>query len=427
MRHTIKKLEKNTVEITIELSPEEVQPYLLEAAERISKSMNIPGFRPGNAPYKIVEQKVGAMKVFEEALETIVRKSYIEAVLAEKLDTLGAPHIDVEKMAPGNPLVFKTTVALLPNVTKLADYRSTKNARKTITVSDDEVNRFLRDIQKSRTIETRANEPITATDRAVIDMEISREKVPLEGGSTKGHSVSMDESYYIPGFTNELLGMKEAEEKSFTLTFPAEHYQKMMAGKPADFHVTIREIYRREPPTLDDTFAKSLGQSSLEEVRKLLRDNLLREKTQKEEERMEIELLNKIVDGSQFDDIPDLLVNEEIERMRLELERGVAEQGLEWKQYLDQIKKTEAQVKLDFAPQAIRRVKIALIVREVAKKENVSVSEKEIDEELDRIASLYEKDPETKNQVYSPEHRDDFANVLKNRKTVSRLKELIVK
>ncbi|MBI4133617.1 trigger factor [Candidatus Uhrbacteria bacterium] len=426
MQHAVRRLPKNTVEIEIKLSPEELVPHLEEAARRISEKTVTPGFRSGHAPYAVVAKKVGDARILEEALEVIVRTHYARVVLAEKLETLGSPRIDVLKLAPGNPLVFKATVALLPAVTKLADYREIKLERTPTTVSDEEVDRFVRELQKTQVRETRENRPVTNTDRVVIDLEISKGGVPIEGGTTKGHAVLMDETYYIPGFSEKLLGMIEGAEARFTLPFPKEHYNKALAGAPADFHVTVREIYARAAPALDDEFAKRVGKSTLAELRVLLRENLMREKIEKEEERVELELLGKIADHSTFEEIPDLLVNEEVGRMRHELERGVVEQGLEWSTYLTQIKKTEAELKLDFVPQAIRRIKTALVLRELASRENITVGDKEIDDELDRQAAHYEDDPATREKIYSPEYRDELAHILKNRKTIARLKELVV-
>ncbi|MDP3985402.1 MAG: trigger factor [bacterium] len=422
MSYTIKQLPKSSVEISFEVSTEELQPYLEDAAERIAKTAKIDGFRPGHAPYSLVEKKVGAMKILEEALETVVRSQYIAALTKEKLETVGSPRIDIKKAAPGNPLLFSATVSLLPAVTKLGDYRGIKAEQKPIVVADEEVEKLVRELQRMQTRETKIDRALEATDKAIVNLSISQNKVPVEGGAVQDHQVFMDEPYYIPGFTEQILGMKVGEEKTFTLSFPDSHYQKMLAGKPADFTVTLKEVFAREHPPLDETFAKALGKESMEAVRALLRTNLEKEKQQKEDERFELEILQKIVDQSQFEDIPELLVNEEVERMRQELERGVAAQGLEWKVYLNQIKKTEAELKLEFAPQAIRRIKTTLVLRAIAQKENVEASEKEIDDELDRIASFYEKDKEIQKQIYAPDHRDHVSMVLKNRKTLGLLK-----
>ncbi|MBI4280826.1 trigger factor [Candidatus Uhrbacteria bacterium] len=426
MQYTQKKLPKNCLEITFEVSEKELRPYLEAAGQRLSKNQNIPGFRPGHTPLLIVEKRVGAGRILEEALEPVVQHFYAQIIEKEQLATVGSPAIDLKKCAPGNPLVITATVALLPAVTELIDYRGLHCERKTITVSEGEVDQVLRDLQKMQTREERINRPLTATDKAIIDLAISRQGVPLEGGASQGHTVLMDEPYYIPGFTAGLLGMREGEQKTFTLTFPENHYQKTLAGKPADFAVTVKEIYDRKPPTLDDTFAQSLGKPTLIEVKKLLTDNLTKEKTQKEEQRLETELLQKIVAASQFENIPDLLVNEEVERMRQELEQAVAQQGLEWKEYLGQIKKSEADLKLSLAAQAIQRIKTTLAIRQIAKQEQVTVTDEEIDQELAAIASRY-PNAEIQQKIFDPHHRSYLALVLKNRKVLSLLKTLALK
>lgn len=427
MKHAIKHLPKSAIEITFEIPAAEFAPHLETAAEHLGHELKVPGFRPGHAPRAEIEKRVGAMKIFEAALESIVRHSYLSVITEEELQTLGSPAIDVKKMAPGNDLVFTATVSILPRVTRLADYRALSISPKPIEVTESDVDLVLKDLQKMQIKETRANRPVEGHDRVVLDMTISRDKVPVEGGSVKGHIVIMDEAYYVPGLTDALRGLREGDEKDFVLVFPDTHYQKMLAGKPADFHVKINEVYARAYPPLDDEFAKSLGKQTMTEIKELLRENIRREKTNKEIERTEAELLKNIVSGSQFDDIPELLVQEEVGRMRHELERGVAERGLEWKEYLAQIKKTENDLKLDFVPHAIERAKTTIAIREISQKENITVNDKEIDEELDRVATFYKDDPETKKAVYDPEHRDRVAAVLKNRKTLARLKELAVK
>lgn len=427
MKHSITKLPKGALEIRVELMPDEVQPYLEESATRLSQSTKIPGFRPGRASYAEVEKRVGAMKILEEALEQIVRRTYVEILLAEKLETLGAPSVSVQKMAPGNPLEFTLTVNLLPGVTKLADYKSLRVEKKPVTVTDAEVERVVRDLQKMRAAEVRSTKPAGATDHVVLDLVISKDGTPIEGGVAKDHHVLMDEPYYIPGLTDELRGLKEGDEKSFTLSFPAEHYQKMLAGKPAQFSVKMKEIYERAIPTLDDAFAKSIGKPTMDEVRSQIRINLLEEKTAAENERVERALLDQIIAGSQFEDIPDLLVNEEINRMRQELEASVASRGFEWAKYLEHIKKTEAQLKLDFAPQALRRIKATLAIREIVNRENIAASDEEINQELDRAAALYADDKDAREHIYSPAYRDQTSMVLRNRKAMERLKELNVK
>lgn len=427
MKHSIKRLPRGALEIRVELMPDEVQPYLEDAATRLSQTTKIPGFRPGHASYAEVEKRVGAMKILEEALERVVRKTYVEILLAEKLETLGAPSVSVQKMAPGNPLEFTLTVNLLPAVTKLADYKSIAVEKKPIMVTEAEVERVIRDIQKMRATEVRSTKPVGATDHVVLDLTITKGGVAIEGGVANGHHVLMDEPYYIPGFTDELRGMREGDKKSFTLPFPAEHHQKMLAGRPVQFAVKINEVYERALPTLDDALAQSLGKPTLNEARSHIRENLADEKAAAENERVERALLDQLIAGSQFEDIPDLLVNEEVSRMRQELETSAASRGFEWTKYLEHIKKNEAQLKLDFAPQALRRIKATLAIREVVTRENIVATDEEISQEIDRAAHHYADDREARDYIYSPAYREQTALVLRNRKALERLKELNVK
>ncbi len=423
MKHTIKNLPKSTLEITFELEPDEIEPFLDEAASRLSKNLKIAGFRPGKAPRKEVEKQVGALKLLEEALESIVRKSYVEVVMSDKLDTVGSPSVDIQKLAPGNTLIFKMTVSTIPKINKLTDYKKTKIKKEPVVVSDEDIMLLLGDLQKVRAREVRKNRPIEKADRVVIDLEISQNNIPVAGGATKGHVVLMDEPYYVPGLTNELLTLKEGDEKRFALTFPEDHFQKNLAGKPVDFKIKVTEIYERISPPIDDDFAKEMGKKTLAELKELAKENILREKTNKEEARVEQEILKTLVENSDFDNIPDLLVNEEVERMKHELEHNITSQGVEWNQYLQQIKKSEGDLKLDLTPDAIKRIKATLIIRDVAEKENVQVSDKELDEELDHTAEFYKDDKDAKERIYSPAYRDQFMQVLRNRKTIAILKE----
>jgi trigger factor len=425
---TSETLPKKQVKLTITVPLEEVKPYLDEAAAHLSEGTQIPGFRPGKADFDSVKRHVGEMKIYEEALEPIVRKTFTEAVMDQKLETVGSPEIGIDKLAPGNDLVYTAKVTLMPNVEKLADYRALSVKSKPVSVSDDDVSRVLRDLQRMQTKETRATatEAATNADKAVVNMNMKKDGVPLEGGQAVGHSVYLNESYYIPGFAEQIVGMKEGEEKSFELEFPKEHYQKNVAGQKVTFDVALKELYHLDHPTLDDAFASSLGQKDLATLKQTLHDNLKGEKEEEESHRLEREMLETVAKESRFEDVPDLLLNEEINKMLEELKRGAAEQGLEFDTYLKGLKKTLAELKLDLTPQALMRVKVALLMREIAKRENVEVSEKELDEELDRLAERYE-DKELRDRIYSPIYRDYVEAMLKNRKVVEILRAAMLK
>jgi len=424
----IEEKEKTTIKITFTVTQEEAQPYLEEAAVRLSKQTPIPGFRPGKAGFEIVKQRFGEMKLLEEALEPIIRKSYVEAVLAKNLETVGSPKIDVEKLAPGNDIVFTAEVARMPKALSLTDYAKLSVTAKPVEVTDKEIEIALSDIQKMQTKEIRVQTgmQIGEKDKVVLSMSIKKDGVAIDGGQSPNHAIYLSEDYYIPGFKEQLIGMKEGDQKTFTLPFPKEHVQKMLAGNNVDFDITIKEIYNLEPPAIDDVFASSIGMKDLKELKEKIEKNLRDEKDVEETTRQEKEMFELLVKKSRFEEIPDLLLNEEINKMIDELKRNVESQGLEFETYVSNLKKTLAQLKLDFTPQALTRIKVAIALRSVAEKENVELKEDEVDAELDRLAEHYE-DPEMKKRVYEPTFREYIERVLINRKTIGLLKQIMVK
>lgn len=421
-------LEKNQIKLTFTITQEEAWPYLEEASKRISTQTQIPGFRPGHAGYEIVKQRVGEMKILEEALEPLVRKSYVTAILSQNLDTVGSPKIDVEKLAPGNDIVFTAVVTRMPEIKTLANFHKLSVPARKVAVTEKEIELALKDLTRMQTKEIRApqTEVVQEKDKVVISMNMKREGVPVEGGQSPNHAVYLAEDYYIPGFKAELIGLKEGDQKTFMLPFPQEHPQKLLAGKDVDFDIVVKELFRLEPPSMDDAFAASLGMKTFQELRDAIQKNLLAEKEQESRAGEEKEMLELLANKSQFDEIPDLLLNEEINKMIGELKRAIEAQGLDFDTYVQNLKKTLAELKLDFTPQALMRIKVAIAMRGVAKQENVEVKNTDIDAELDRLASQYE-DKETKDRVYSPEHRDHMEQVLKNRLVIELLRGIVIK
>ncbi len=426
MNITTKKLPKSELELTIELSVEEMKPYFEKAAVRLSTERPLEGFRPGKAPLDIVTKKFGDAAMLEASAEEAVRGTYGKALAQEKVMSVGSPSIDVKKMAVGNPFIYTATVTLLPEVT-LCDLAAIKVDKKQVKVSDAEFEQAVKDLRNMRTKEVVTDAAADKTHKVVIDMDMKKDGVPVEGGQTKGHQVYMDEEHYIPGFTDALLGLKKGDSKTFTLTFPKDHYQKNVAGSPVEFIVNVTEVYTRALPEWNDEFAKGFGQKSITDLDDLIRKNLLAELEQKEGQRQEIAAIEEMVKNSKFGDIPDLLLNEEIGRMIHELRHGVEERGIEWKAYLDQAKKTENQLKLDFAAQAVDRIKAALTIRAIAVENNIDVTDAEVAEEQARQLNTYSDDAAAQEQIRSDLYRERLYTVLRNKKTIAFIKEKVLK
>ena len=425
---TIENLPKNEVKLTITVSSQEMQPFLEKAAQTLSEETTIEGFRAGKAPYDVVKNRVGEMKIYEAALDSIVRKTYIEAVTTHKLEVAGEPAIKVEKMAPGNDIIYTVNVSLMPKIEKLADWKEMSVDAQKIEVADKDVDQALQGLTKMQTKEIRETKEHVATkeDKAVIDMNMKKDNVPIEGGQAVNNAIFLCEDHYIPGFSEQLIGLKEGDKKTFTLKFPESHYQKNLADQDVEFDITVKELYRLEAPELNDQLAVTLGMKDLSTLKDTLRENMVKEQEHKEKLRQERAMLDMIAGKTNFGDISDSLVNEEVDKMIHELEHSVENQGGVFDDYLQSIKKTVGDLKLDFTPEALLRIKVALIIRGIALDEDIQVKEDEVDQELDRLAEQY-KDEEAKKNIYSPANREYISVMVKNRKVIDLLRQTLIK
>ncbi len=423
MSCTIKKLPKGAVEISCEIPVEEAKNELESAARHLSEERQIQGYRPGKAPYDVVKTRFGEMAIYEHALPDLVRTHYVKAVMDNALRAYGEPRINVTKLVPGNPIAFTATVALVPAVLSLADFRTIKVKTRPVAVETKRVDETLKELQRMQTKEVRANREARVGDKIVVDMNLSRGGVGIEGGQTKGHGIYLDEDYYVPGFREQVVGLKEGDKKTFTLKFPDTHYQKNIAGQDVDFAVTLNEVYELRHPALDDEFAKRLGQESMEKLSALLNENLVREAEAKERQRVELEILEKLVDKSKFEEFPDAIITAEVDRMLEELKRSVTEQGADFAEYLKNIKKSVDELKLEFAVQAVKRVKTAILLRELAEKEHVEVSDAELLAEVTRLLNAHANSAETQAEIRTEEYHDYLRTSLRNRKVIEMLRE----
>lgn len=422
MKITAKHLPKSIVEFTIEIPANEQEPYLLAAGKRLAAHATIAGFRKGNAPFEVVKAKLGEAKIMEEAVEEIVHAGLAQGLAQEGVEPAGSPAVDIITMVPGSPLVVRVSIIKFPKIIKLPDYRSITVTQKPAAVSEEAVAKTLTELRKLQTREERIERPAQGADKVVVNMDMSAEGVPLDGGQARDHAILLGEPSYIPGLTEALVGIAPSETRTFKLPFPKDHYQQHLAGKEVDFKVTATAVYELRTPAEDDAFAKALGKESLAELRALIRKNLETEARGREDERAEIEILESIVNSSQFEELPEIIVNTEVHRMLQELEESIRAQGLDFSQYLQQIGKTLPQLKLDFVPRALQRVKTALVIREVAVRETIEPTEEEVVAEALRLASVYSKEPDMQARIKSEEGRAYIRGTLRNRKVIEFLK-----
>jgi len=425
MNHTTEKLKNAKVKFTITVTPEEYDAQMKKAAVRISERTAIKGFRKGKVPYDIIKREIGEMHIMNEALEPILQETFYKAVTAEKLETIGMPAINVEKIAPGNDLVYTAEVALMPELTlpKL-DGITVKFRPKPVTESD--IDDMIDNLTKMQAKEVVKDGEATKEDKIVVDMDLLVDGVPIEGGQAKDYQVYLSENQHIPGFNEELLGLKKGDHKEFTLTFPKKYHNTVLAGNPGLFKITVKEVYTRVFPEVTDELAKTLGQESMGALRDKLRENLEHEAFHKADEVAEIEIFDTLIGKTTFGDIPDVLIDAERKKMFYELKRDLERNGIEIEQYLNDIKKTEAEIHADFTEQATKRAKAALVSRQIIKDQQITLSEDELQSEIETMKKTYHNQPEYLENLGKPEVKDTIRTYLLNKKALTFLREKVL-
>ncbi len=421
-----KDLPKSQVELDVELSVEEFKPYAEKAVKKISQEIKIDGFRPGKTPYDILKQKIGDMSILEEAARIAINET-LEKVIKDNVigDPVGQPKIDITKLAPENPLAYKVILALIPEI-KLGAYKDLEIKLKKSELDQKEYEKAMNDIREIRVAEAAVDRKIQDGDKAMIDIQMFLDEVPVEGGQGKDTVVIMGKDYVIPGFDKELLGAGKGDIKEFKLPYPKDHHMKNLAGKMVEFKVIVKDVFERRLPELNDDFAKAFGLKKLEDLEKNMREGILGEKKRQNKEAAEKEMLEEIVSKTKFGDIPEMLIESETHSMIHELEHTVEHQGGKFEDYLKSINKTEDQLTLDLLPDAVKRVKVSLLIREIAKVENIKIDDQEIEKHIEDMKKYYQhaNTPDAAQileRLGAPEYKNYAANVMASRKVIDKL------
>lgn len=394
MNVSLKKLGKSEVEIKVSIPWGEWQAFTEKAAEEISQDVKIKGFRPGKAPKNMVEQKVGKGSVLETAARKAIQKTYPEAIQKEKIEALGSPQIEITKLAEGNELEYTAVTATMPEVIikswqkEIQKINKNHNNKKNET-TEEEVVKELERLAKSRVKLVTVNREARKGDSVEISFQVSRAGVPIENGTSRNHLMVLGSGAFIPGFEDNIIGMKEQEEKEFELKFPDKYHDKNLEGKPATFKVKVNLVQDRQTPEISDDFARSLGKfENLEALKKNLRDGLLEEKKEKQKEQRRTDFLDKLVDLMEIE-LPEILLHAETHKMIEEFKSQIQGMGMEMEAYLQNMKKTEEDLEKEWSSQAEKRVKASLALEEIAKIMNITVPSKDIEEEMNKILQSY--------------------------------------
>lgn len=419
MRHEIKKLPNSEIELELEASPEDLEPYLARAAETLSKERPVEGFRPGKVSLDLAKQTYG-LRLYEKAVERLIEKEIPPILADENIQIVGRPAVQVKRLAPGNPVLVSLRSAVVPEFT-LPDFDSIAKkvlkGKSALAVKPEEIEKaieFLRNERKELKTVTR---PAGKGDRVEIDLDITEQGVPIEGGKSEHHPLTLGEGRMVPGLEEHLVGMSAGEEKTFPLSIPENHHEKRIAGKTLDFAVKVSLVQEQLLPELDDAFAKSLGNfDSMEAVRNNIEEGILLEKTQKERDRIRVAIADAVAEKTEIP-LPETLIQTELSKMAAELGEHIASMGMKLEDYLTHIKKSEADLKTEWVPDAKRRIKIALILKEIAKAKHIEPDAAAVEEEVSRALARF-KSPEEAAREIDPASLRAYARTIARNEAV---------
>ena len=433
MKVSIKKLPKSKVEIFFEVSWEEFQPFLERAAVMLIQDLNLKGFRVGKVPRLIAEKEIGEDKILARAGEVLIKEKYPETVLERKLEVIGIPTVEILKLAKNNPFNFKVKAELLPEFS-LPDYKkiASKVEKKEISLNEKEVDDTLRWLRESRAEFQDLKTPAKKGDFLEIEYQSPR----IEGGKIYQDRFFLGKGSFLEGFEENIEGMKESEEKEFKVSFPTDYQREELASKDVNFKVKVEKVQSVKIPELNDDFARSLGVSpedvkngnltkssikNLEDLKKNIKEGILKEKEVSERERRRNEILERI--GKNMDiEIPEVLISLEKQRMMQNLKESVErELKISFKEYLEKLNKKEEDLKESFLKEAEKRVKNLLILREIGKREEVKVQEEEVNEVINDTFRNYPGVEKAKKEIDLERLKDYYKSIIYNEKVMQLL------
>jgi len=380
MNHTLKKLDTNQTELIVELIRDDLKMYIDRTESEIGKDLQLDGFRKGKVPKDLLKKNLDAKQVLESALDLAMKDSLAQVIEKEKLDVLNADKLEIKENTP-DKLVYKVMLTIFPEI-KIKDFSNFKVAMRAIQVDQKDVDSTMDTIRASRSILHDKDGIVQNGDKVEVDFEVRHNGQILDGGISKNHPLIIGGKNFIPGFEDNLLGMKKDEEKSFSLVAPKDYYVKKIAGQKLDFTVRVNNIKLVELPKVDDEFAKSLGNfQNLNQFTENVKNGITEEKKLKEKQRVRLEIINHIIKNSSIV-IPEILINQQLDSMVGNLDRDLHANGMELGLYLAQMGKTQDELKKEWRNEAERQVKTVMILHKVAKDNNISASPEEVDEAL---------------------------------------------
>ena len=419
----VEKLEKNMAKLTVEVPAEEVEKALQAAYMKEKNKISIPGFRKGKVPRAMIEKMYGAAVFYEEAANILIQDNYAAAMEESKEDIVSRPTIDIVQIESGKPFIFTAEVAVRPEVT-LGKYKGVQVTKIDTTVTDEEVEAALEKEQQknSRTV-TVTDRPVANGDTAVIDFEGFVDGVAFEGGKGENHPLEIGSHSFIDTFEDQLVGKNAGDEVDVNVTFPEQYQAAELAGKPALFKVKIHEVKAKELPELNDEFAQDASEfDTLEEYKADLKKHLEEQKENDAKRTKEDEAIQKIIDKSSMD-IPEAMLDTQCENMINEFAQRIAQSGLSMEQYMQFSGLTLDKLKEQVRPEAETRIKSSLVLEQIAKDENIEVSEDEINAEIEKMAAQYGMEADKLKEYLGEDEKESIKRDLSVTKAVDLIME----
>ena len=394
------KLDKSRVALTIETGAEEFEAAVNKAYLKMRGKINVPGFRVGKAPRKIIEKMYGAEVFYEEAVNIILPDAYEAAVKEQELEVVGYPQVELESCTKDG-VVFKCTVAVYPEV-KLGQYKGLEAPKAEVKVAAADVNARLKEMADRNSRLVSVDRAVKKGDTADIDFEGFDNGVAFDGGKGENFDLEIGSGSFVPGFEEQLIGMKAGEEKDIDITFP-ENYTPELAGKPVVFHVKINEVKVKEVPAIDDEFAKDVSEfDTLKDLKADIKKKMTAERTEAAQRAFEDVLMAKVAEGVEAE-IPQEMVELQAEKMMEQFKQQLASQGIPFDQYLKMTGTTEADFRQQAQGPAAEQVKMDLAVEAIIKAEGLEATDKDVESEMKSVAEKYGMDLETVKKYLRPE------------------------
>ena len=382
---------KNELKITFTVEAEKFDESIMKVFKKSARYFNIPGFRKGKAPFKIVERYYGDDIFYEDAFNDLVPEIYDEEIKNNKIDAVSKPQIDVVQMEKGKDLIFTAIVATKPEV-KLGKYKGIELEKIEYKVTDEDVEHELNHMAEHNSrmvsVDDRA---VKKGDTVTIDFEGTVDGEAFEGGKAENHQLEIGSNTFIPGFEDQLIGMKIDEEKDISVTFPEEYFSKDLAGKDAVFHIKLHSISVKELPKLDDEFAKDVSEfDTLKELKASIEEKKKEENEHRAKHEMEDAAVDAVCENTNID-IPEGMVELEIDNMEDNIEQRLKYQGMNIEQYLKMMGKTEKELREEFKPDAEKNIQTSLVLEQIVKDEKIEPDEKYVKEHLEEMSKQYNK------------------------------------